>query len=157
MLLPCLRVMVIKLLTGNYFVRQAKINGDKTQVEMAKLWDGEISSRTISRALKKIGFTRKKRLMAIGRWSQAAGVLRWVVHLTAGHNCLCWWIRDGWSASVWLCLEWTRWALPCTEIWATQRPLSIWLPPDATKNWAPLLRLRERAIEQFLKCGLKQV
>jgi transposase len=32
---------------------------------MAKLWDGEISSRTISRALKKIGFTRKKRLTAI--------------------------------------------------------------------------------------------
>ena len=43
---------------------QASSHGDKTQVEMAKLWDGEISSRTISRALKKIGFTRKKRLMA---------------------------------------------------------------------------------------------
>jgi hypothetical protein len=39
-------------------------HGDKTQVEMAKLWDGAISDRTISRALKKIGFTRKKRLMA---------------------------------------------------------------------------------------------
>jgi len=37
----------------------------KRAVEMAKLWDGEISSRTISRALKKIGFTRKKRLVAI--------------------------------------------------------------------------------------------
>lgn len=42
-------------------MRQAKIHGDKTQVEMAKLWDGEISVRTISRALKKIGFTRKKK------------------------------------------------------------------------------------------------
>jgi hypothetical protein len=40
---------------------------------MAKLWDGQISDseallrsadRTISRALKKIGFTRKKRPMA---------------------------------------------------------------------------------------------
>jgi transposase len=41
-------------------VRQAKAHLDKTQVEMAKLWEGEISSRTISRALKKIGFTRKK-------------------------------------------------------------------------------------------------
>ena len=40
--------------------------GIKRAVEMAKLWDGEISSRTISRALKKIGFTRKKRLMATG-------------------------------------------------------------------------------------------
>ena len=56
--------MVIKSLIGNDFVRQAKIHGDKTQVEMAKLWDGEISDRTISRALKKIGFTRKKRPMA---------------------------------------------------------------------------------------------
>ncbi len=36
-------------------------HGDKTQAEMAELWDGEISDRTISRALKKIGFTRKKR------------------------------------------------------------------------------------------------
>ena len=30
---------------------------------MAKLWIGEISDRTISRALKKIGLTRKKKLM----------------------------------------------------------------------------------------------
>jgi transposase len=37
-------------------------NADKTQVEMAQLWDGEISDRTISRALKKINFTRKKNL-----------------------------------------------------------------------------------------------
>ena len=28
---------------------------------MASLWDGQISDRTISRALKKIGFTRKKK------------------------------------------------------------------------------------------------
>lgn len=39
----------------------AKTHGEKTQVEMAQLWQGEISARTISRALKKIGFTRKKR------------------------------------------------------------------------------------------------
>ena len=39
-------------------------HGDKTQAEMAKLWDDQISDRTISRALKKIGFTRKKRPMA---------------------------------------------------------------------------------------------
>jgi transposase len=42
----------------------AKTHGDKTQVEMAQLWQGEISERTISRALQKIGFTRKKRPMA---------------------------------------------------------------------------------------------
>lgn len=40
----------------------AETHGDKTQVEMAQLWDEQISDRTISRALKKIGFTRKKRL-----------------------------------------------------------------------------------------------
>ncbi len=48
----------------------AKTHGDKTQVEMAQLWQGDISDseallrsadRTISRSLKKIGFTRKKR------------------------------------------------------------------------------------------------
>jgi transposase len=37
-------------------------HGDKTQVEMAQLWEGEVSDRTISRALQKIGFTRKKNL-----------------------------------------------------------------------------------------------
>ena len=42
----------------------AKTHGDKTQVEMAKLWEVQISDRTISRALKKIGYTRKKKLTA---------------------------------------------------------------------------------------------
>jgi transposase len=52
-------------------VRQAKAHRDKTQVEMAKLWEGEISSRTISRALKKIGFTRKKRPTAFQERDEA--------------------------------------------------------------------------------------
>ena len=34
---------------------------DQTQAEMAALWPEPISQRTISRALQKIGFTRKKR------------------------------------------------------------------------------------------------
>ena len=38
--------------------------GNKTQAEMAVLWSEPISARTISRALHKIGFTRKKRPMA---------------------------------------------------------------------------------------------
>jgi len=42
-----------------------RANGDKTQEEMAKLWERPISDRTISRALKKIGFSRKKKLMGI--------------------------------------------------------------------------------------------
>jgi transposase len=37
---------------------------DKTQVELAQLWQGDISDRTISRALQQIGLTRKKRPMA---------------------------------------------------------------------------------------------
>lgn len=38
---------------------------DKTQAEMAELWPGEMSQRTISRALQGIGWTRKKRRTAI--------------------------------------------------------------------------------------------
>ncbi|WP_039886737.1 IS630 transposase-related protein [Microcoleus vaginatus] len=53
-----------KITDWEKFREFAKTYGDKTQVEMAKLWEGEISDRTISRALKKIGFTRKKRPMA---------------------------------------------------------------------------------------------
>jgi transposase len=44
------------------FVQQ---HGDKTQAEIAKLWGG-VSQRTISRALHKIGYTRKKKRMATG-------------------------------------------------------------------------------------------
>ena len=40
-------------------------NGHKTQAEMAEAWSEPISQRTISRGLKKINFTRNKRLMAI--------------------------------------------------------------------------------------------
>jgi transposase len=50
-----------KITNWEQFRAFAKTHGDKTQVEMAQLWEGEISDRTISRALKKIGFTRKKR------------------------------------------------------------------------------------------------
>jgi transposase len=38
-----------------------KEHGDKTQSEMAKLWSGDISQRTISRALQRIEHTRKKK------------------------------------------------------------------------------------------------
>jgi len=42
----------------------AKLHGDKTQSEMAQLWQGDVSARTISRALASIGLSRKKRPMA---------------------------------------------------------------------------------------------
>ena len=39
-------------------------NSDKTQKELAQLW-GNVSHHTISRGFKKIGYTRKKKLMVI--------------------------------------------------------------------------------------------
>jgi transposase len=39
----------------------AKEHEGKTQAEMAELWEGDVSSRTISQALQKLGLTRKKR------------------------------------------------------------------------------------------------
>lgn len=43
----------------------AKANGHLTQQAMAEHWEEAISDRTIGKALKRIGFTRKKRLMVI--------------------------------------------------------------------------------------------
>jgi transposase len=40
----------------------ARKHGNQTQQEMAQAWEEEISDRTIGKALKKIGFTRKKNL-----------------------------------------------------------------------------------------------
>ena len=54
-----------KITDWEKFTKFVEVNGDKTQVEMAQLWTEKISDRTISRALKKIGFTRKKKLMVI--------------------------------------------------------------------------------------------
>ena len=61
-----------KITDWEKFEKFVEVNGDKTQVDMAKLWSVEISDacgelrlRTISRALNKIGFTRKKKLMVI--------------------------------------------------------------------------------------------
>ncbi len=42
------------------FIEFVEQHGDKTQEEMAKLW-GNCTSHTISRGLKKIGYTRKKK------------------------------------------------------------------------------------------------
>ncbi len=64
-----------KITDWEKFREFASEHGDKTQVEMAKLWDGQISDRTISRALKKIGFTRKKRLMATVSGMKPSGKL----------------------------------------------------------------------------------
>jgi transposase len=50
-----------------------KVHGDKTQAEMAQLWEGQISQRTISRALQKIGHTRKKKHMGISNGMKPSG------------------------------------------------------------------------------------
>ena len=55
-----------KITDWKAFQQFVEAHPDLTQPELAALWDGAISDRTISRALQKIGFTRKKRLMGIG-------------------------------------------------------------------------------------------
>ena len=42
----------------------AQAHGHLTQQAMAQQWEGDISDRTIGKALKRLGFTRKKRPMA---------------------------------------------------------------------------------------------
>lgn len=54
-----------KITDWEKFKEFVRTHGDKTQVEMSELWSEKISGRTISRALKKIGFSRKKKLMDI--------------------------------------------------------------------------------------------
>ena len=44
-----------------YLIHDPKEHEGKTQAEMAELWEGDVSSRTISQALQKLGLTRKKR------------------------------------------------------------------------------------------------
>ncbi len=50
-----------------------KEHRDQTQAEMAQLWNGEISSRTIARALQTVGLTRKKRRMGIANETKQNG------------------------------------------------------------------------------------
>ncbi|EAM49793.1 hypothetical protein CwatDRAFT_2547 [Crocosphaera watsonii WH 8501] len=44
------------------FKQFVQIHGSKTQEEMAEIWPTPVSDRTIGKALKKIGYTRKKKL-----------------------------------------------------------------------------------------------
>lgn len=49
-----------KITDWEKFTKFVEVNGDKTQVEMAKLWTEKISDRTRLRALKKFGLRGKK-------------------------------------------------------------------------------------------------
>lgn len=51
-----------KITDLNKFREFAQNNGSQTQKEMAEIWEEKISDKTIGKALKKIGFTRKKNL-----------------------------------------------------------------------------------------------
>jgi transposase len=48
------------------FRKFAKQHGGKTQTRLAKLWGQKVTQQDISRALRKIGFSRKKRPTATG-------------------------------------------------------------------------------------------
>ena len=45
------------------FRQFAEQHQDRTQAEMAQLWEGTVSTRTISRRLAELNWSRKKRLM----------------------------------------------------------------------------------------------
>ena len=63
---PCRSIpppQVSKIKDWEKFKEVVDNNGDKTQKELASLW-GNISQQTISRGLKKLGYTRKKKLIA---------------------------------------------------------------------------------------------
>ncbi len=62
-----------KITDWDKFREFAQVHGEQTQAEMAALWDGNISARTISRALHKIGFTRKKRPTATANATKLNG------------------------------------------------------------------------------------
>ncbi len=55
----------VKISNLEEFKEFASKNGSLTQKEMAEAWKEDISDRTIGKALKKIGYTRKKKLTVI--------------------------------------------------------------------------------------------
>lgn len=50
----------------------AEVYGELTTAEMAQVWSEKVSRHTISRGLKKINFTRKKRPTALHLFFQAS-------------------------------------------------------------------------------------
>lgn len=54
-----------KITDWDWFGEFALAHGELTQAQMAEVWEEKVSRQTISRGLKKINFTRKKRPGAI--------------------------------------------------------------------------------------------
>jgi transposase len=61
-----------KITDWERFAEFAQKHGGKTQREMASLWGDKVTQQNISDALKKLGLSRKKRLMAIGNGMSAS-------------------------------------------------------------------------------------
>lgn len=57
---PSAKRLKSKITDWECFTQFAAQHGDKTQVQLAELWDGDISRRTIAHGLNTIGWTRKK-------------------------------------------------------------------------------------------------
>ena len=62
-----------KIRDWDKFKEFVDIHSDKTQKELAQLW-GNVSHHTISRGLKKLGYTRKKKPMVIKSGVKKLGV-----------------------------------------------------------------------------------
>ena len=60
------------------FRKFAEQHQDRTQAEMAQLWEGTVSSRTISRRLAALNWSRKKRLMGTLN-AMKLGELNWAM------------------------------------------------------------------------------
>lgn len=54
-----------KIRDGERFREFVKQHGGKTQIQMASLWGEGVTQQNISDAMKKIGISRKKRVMGI--------------------------------------------------------------------------------------------
>lgn len=150
--------MVIKLPQGEKFRKFALTHGDKTQVEMASLWQGEISERTSSRALKKIGFTQKKRPTAFqeGSGSQAAGFHSRVVYLTQARKLLML-MNQGWMSQINSIMRVNKRGQRFHALKSGRRkgPVNMMAALCNQKLSAPFTS-ELRVIELFLKYGLKQ-
>ena len=63
-----------KITDLNEFRQFAEQHPDRTPAEMAELWEGTVSTRTISRRLADLNWSRKKRLMGIENEMKLGGL-----------------------------------------------------------------------------------
>lgn len=73
-----------RILDWEEFRAFAQTDGDKTQSDMAQLWQGDVSARTMSRALTRVGLSRKKDLR---RERERSGSQTSCFRSSTGSNC----------------------------------------------------------------------